>query len=324
MPMLKCPTCGNEVSNGEKFCLNCGRMVDSSFVPVPEPVAPIPVVPVVPVQEPAPEPVPVVPVAPVQEPVPVVPVMPVQETPPVPQQTSLNPQPILQQTSLNPQPVPPPVRQPERPAPAPVKKKKNGGKVLFIILLILLGLGGLGVGGYFLYEEFFASNGQTSVPANQNNTNSSATVPTGTTGGETAPSTEFVDPTDNWLETVPEGELETMPEEELETELEEEQGIPYELMNQWIGSSSRVSIYPITGATVFEISTYNSSTSQWNTRTGTVVAATDVAITVAFQDGTQEEFDFQVYDGHLILAGEEYVLENAGEDPNEETEVSEF
>lgn len=173
-----------------------------------------------------------------------------------------------------------------------------------------MGLGALAMGGYFLYQELWAPGNNTTVPTvNAGASATTAPAPTGDTVSG-----------DDWLETVPEGELETEPlDEELDGEPEEELGIPYQLMNTWLGDNSRISIYPDTGCTVFEIFTYSTASGSWESKAGTIISATDSMITVQFPDGTLEDYDFQLYEEHLTLAGENYTMEEVNEEV-EETE----
>ena len=171
------------------------------------------------------------------------------------------------------------------------------------------------MGGYFLYQELWAPDGNTNAPAVN-----AGTTPTGTTApsgnGDTTPTGTTV--RDDWLETVPEGELETEPvDEELDGEPEEDVGIPYQLMNAWVGDNNRIDIYPDTGCTIFEIFSYNTASGSWESQTGTIIAATDAVITVQFPDGTIEDYDFQLYEDSLTLAGENYSLAEVSEETEE-------
>ncbi len=136
-----CPKCGKQLRDGAKFCGGCGN-------PINAPAAPVVAAPVV--ETPAPAPV----VAPVVEaPVAETPAVetPAVETPVVETPVVETPAPAPMAAPVEEAPTPAPVAAPVA-APAPKKAKKKGKGVLIAIIVVVL-LAGLGVGGWFLWQE---------------------------------------------------------------------------------------------------------------------------------------------------------------------------
>ena len=122
---MLCKNCGNQLPDGTAFCSNCGA---AQSLPAPAPAAEQPVA--------APAPV-AVPVAPVAAPA------------PSPAMPYVDPTVMVEQ--------PAPVAQPPQgyaftPAPVPAPAKK-GHKGLIITLIIVIVVAGLGVTGWFLYDN---------------------------------------------------------------------------------------------------------------------------------------------------------------------------
>ena len=174
-----CKNCGSEVNPEHRFCMSCGAKLEPMMPVQPEqPVAPVqqPVVPEqpaastqsvvetenssakaaqsleledletpvqqeVPVQQPVP---PVQPEAPAQQPVP-----PVQ-----PEAPAQQPVPPVQSEAPTQQPVPP-VQQ-EAPVQQQAQPPKKKAKWPIIVAIVVLILALLGVGGYFVWQNFFA------------------------------------------------------------------------------------------------------------------------------------------------------------------------
>lgn len=134
-----CTNCGKELPEGTMFCTQCGRPVEAAATPgvaqAPQPaheVAPVPEA------ASAPQPAPVTPEAnptPAAEPV-----------------YTEAPQPAPAYAAPQPAPAPNPASAPEQP-----KKKGGKGKVVGIVLGIVVLVAVLGVGGYFVYTNFFAT-----------------------------------------------------------------------------------------------------------------------------------------------------------------------
>lgn len=126
-----CSNCGAKLSDDAKFCLNCGTKIDA-----PTPAAePAPVVPVAPVA----------PAAPIGEAP-----TPVAEPTPAAEAVTLNDSFAISQ-SVAPAPAP---------APAP-KKNKTPAWVIAIIIILAVAL--VGIGGYIVYDQFFADSVSTSA-----------------------------------------------------------------------------------------------------------------------------------------------------------------
>ncbi len=124
-----CINCGSKLSDDAKFCLNCGTKIDT-----PTPAA---------------EPAPAVPVAPVAPATPIVETpAPVAEPAPVPEAVVLN-------DSFT-------INEPVAPAPAPAPKK-NKTPAWVIVIIIVLAIAIVGIGGYIVYDQFFADSVSTSA-----------------------------------------------------------------------------------------------------------------------------------------------------------------
>ena len=121
-----CTNCGAKLSDDAKFCLNCGAKID----------APAPAV------EPVPAPTPVAPVAPIAEPAPVAEPTPAAET-------------VILNDSFA-------ISEPAAPAPTPAPKK-NKTPAWVIVIIIILALALVSIGGYIVYDEFFADSVSTSA-----------------------------------------------------------------------------------------------------------------------------------------------------------------
>lgn len=134
-----CTNCGKELPEGTMFCTQCGRPVEAAAAPgVAQAPQPAPEVAPVPEAASAPQPAPVTPEAnptPAAEPV-----------------YTEAPQPAPAYAAPQPAPVPNPASAPEQP-----KKKGGKGKVVGIVLGIVVLVAVLGVGGYFVYTNFFAT-----------------------------------------------------------------------------------------------------------------------------------------------------------------------
>lgn len=146
-----CTNCGKELPEGTMFCTQCGRPVEAAATPG---VAPAP--------EPVPQPAPAVPPAPEAAPQPVTAPAPEAAYPP----SAANPAPAAGPVySEAPQSAPAPAYAAPQPAPAPApaptpeqpKKKGGKGKIVGIVLGIVALVAVLGVGGYFVYMNFFAT-----------------------------------------------------------------------------------------------------------------------------------------------------------------------
>lgn len=134
-----CTNCGKELPEGTMFCTQCGRPVEAAATPgVAQAPQPAPEVAPVPEAASAPQPAPVTPEAnptPAAEPV-----------------YTEAPQPAPAYAAPQPAPAPAPASAPEQP-----KKKGGKGKVVGIVLGIVALVAVLGVGGYFVYTNFFAT-----------------------------------------------------------------------------------------------------------------------------------------------------------------------
>lgn len=134
-----CTNCGKELPEGTMFCTQCGRPVEAAATPgVAQAPQPAPEVAPVPEAAPAPQSAPVTPEAnptPAAEPV-----------------YTEAPQPTPAYAAPQPAPAPNPASAPEQP-----KKKGGKGKVVGIVLGIVVLVAVLGVGGYFVYTNFFAT-----------------------------------------------------------------------------------------------------------------------------------------------------------------------
>lgn len=134
-----CTNCGKELPEGTMFCTQCGRPVEAAATPgVAQAPQPAPEVAPVPEAASAPQPAPVTPEAnptPAAEPV-----------------YTEAPQPAPAYAAPQPAPAPAPASAPEQP-----KKKGGKGKVVGIVLGIVVLVAVLGVGGYFVYTNFFAT-----------------------------------------------------------------------------------------------------------------------------------------------------------------------
>ena len=128
-----CTNCGKELPEGTMFCTQCGRPVEAAATPgVAQAPQPAPEVAPVPEAAPAPQSAPVTPEA-------------------EPTYTEA-PQPAPAYAAPQPAPAPAPASAPEQP-----KKKGGKGKVVGIVLGIVALVAVLGVGGYFVYTNFFAT-----------------------------------------------------------------------------------------------------------------------------------------------------------------------
>lgn len=134
-----CTNCGKELPEGTMLCTQCGRPVEAAATPgVAQAPQPAPEVAPVPEAAPAPQSAPVTPEAnptPAAEPV-----------------YTEAPQPAPAYAAPQPAPAPNPASAPEQP-----KKKGGKGKVVGIVLGIVVLVAVLGVGGYFVYTNFFAT-----------------------------------------------------------------------------------------------------------------------------------------------------------------------
>lgn len=134
-----CTNCGKELPEGTMFCTQCGRPVEAAATPgVAQAPQPAPEVAPVPEAASAPQPAPVTPAAnpaPAAEPT-----------------YTEAPQPAPAYAAPQPAPAPNPASAPEQP-----KKKGGKGKVVGIVLGIVVLVAVLGVGGYFVYTNFFAT-----------------------------------------------------------------------------------------------------------------------------------------------------------------------
>lgn len=134
-----CTNCGKELPEGTMFCTQCGRPVEAAATPgVAQAPQPAPEVAPVPEAAPAPQAAPVTPAAnpaPAAEPT-----------------YTEGSQPAPAYAAPQPAPAPNPASAPEQP-----KKKGGKGKVVGIVLGIVVLVAVLGVGGYFVYTNFFAT-----------------------------------------------------------------------------------------------------------------------------------------------------------------------
>lgn len=134
-----CTNCGKELPEGTMFCTQCGRPVEAAATPgVAQAPQPAPEVAPVPEAASAPQPAAVTPAAnpaPAAEPT-----------------YTDGSQPAPAYAAPQPAPAPNPASAPEQP-----KKKGGKGKVVGIVLGIVVLVAVLGVGGYFVYTNFFAT-----------------------------------------------------------------------------------------------------------------------------------------------------------------------
>lgn len=134
-----CTNCGKELPEGTMFCTQCGRTVEAAATPgVAQAPQPAPEVAPVPEAASAPQPAPVTPEA--------------NPTPSAEPVYTEAPQPAPAYAAPQPAPAPAPASAPEQP-----KKKGGKGKVVGIVLGIVVLVAVLGVGGYFVYTNFFAT-----------------------------------------------------------------------------------------------------------------------------------------------------------------------
>ena len=134
-----CTNCGKELPEGTMFCTQCGRPVEAAATPgVAQAPQPAPEVAPVPEAASAPQPAPVTPEA--------------DPTPAAEPTYTEAPQPAPAYAAPQPAPAPNPASAPEQP-----KKKGGKGKVVGIVLGIVVLVAVLGVGGYFVYTNFFAT-----------------------------------------------------------------------------------------------------------------------------------------------------------------------
>lgn len=134
-----CTNCGKELPEGTMFCTQCGRPVEAAATPgVAQAPQPAPEVAPVPEAASAPQPAPVTPEA--------------DPTPAAEPTYTEAPQPAPAYAAPQPAPAPNPASAPEQP-----KKKGGKGKVVGIVLGIVALVAVLGVGGYFVYTNFFAT-----------------------------------------------------------------------------------------------------------------------------------------------------------------------
>lgn len=134
-----CTNCGKELPEGTMLCTQCGRPVEAAATPG---VAPAP--------EPAPEVAPVPEAASAPQPAPVTPAA--NPAPAAEPTYTEGSQPTPAYAAPQPAPAPNPASAPEQP-----KKKGGKGKVVGIVLGIVVLVAVLGVGGYFVYTNFFAT-----------------------------------------------------------------------------------------------------------------------------------------------------------------------
>lgn len=134
-----CTNCGKELPEGTMFCTQCGRPVEAAATPGVAP-APRPAAgeASAPGAAPAPQPAAVAPAA--------------NPTPAAEPTYTEGSQPAPAYAAPQPAPAPNPVSAPEQP-----KKKGGKGKIVGIVLGIVVLVAVLGVGGYFVYTNFFAT-----------------------------------------------------------------------------------------------------------------------------------------------------------------------
>lgn len=134
-----CTNCGKELPEGTMFCTQCGRPVEAAgtpgVAPAPEPAAGEASAPGA---APAPQPAAVAPAA--------------NPTPAAEPTYTEGSQPAPAYAAPQPAPAPAPAPTPEQP-----KKKGGKGKIVGIVLGIVALVAVLGVGGYFVYMNFFAT-----------------------------------------------------------------------------------------------------------------------------------------------------------------------
>ncbi|WP_297034813.1 zinc ribbon domain-containing protein [uncultured Enorma sp.] len=134
-----CTNCGKELPEGTMFCTQCGRPVEAAatpgVAPAPQPAAEEASAPGA---APAPQPAAVAPAA--------------NPTPAAEPTYTEGSQPAPAYAAPQPAPAPNPVSAPEQP-----KKKGGKGKIVGIVLGIVVLVAVLGVGGYFVYTNFFAT-----------------------------------------------------------------------------------------------------------------------------------------------------------------------
>lgn len=134
-----CTNCGKELPEGTMFCTQCGRPVEAAatpgVAPAPQPAAGEASAPGA---APAPQPAAVAPAA--------------NPTPAAEPTYTEGSQPAPAYAAPQPAPAPNPVPAPEQP-----KKKGGKGKIVGIVLGIVVLVAVLGVGGYFVYTNFFAT-----------------------------------------------------------------------------------------------------------------------------------------------------------------------
>lgn len=134
-----CTNCGKELPEGTMFCTQCGRPVEAAatpgVAPAPQPAAGEASAPGA---APAPQPAAVAPAA--------------NPTPAAEPTYTEGPQPAPAYAAPQPAPAPNLVSAPEQP-----KKKGGKGKIVGIVLGIVVFVAVLGVGGYFVYTNFFAT-----------------------------------------------------------------------------------------------------------------------------------------------------------------------
>lgn len=134
-----CTNCGKELLEGTMFCTQCGRPVEAAatpgVAPAPQPAAGEASAPGA---APAPQPAAVAPAA--------------NPTPAAEPTYTEGSQPAPAYAAPQPAPAPNPVSAPEQP-----KKKGGKGKIVGIVLGIVALVAVLGVGGYFVYTNFFAT-----------------------------------------------------------------------------------------------------------------------------------------------------------------------
>lgn len=134
-----CTNCGKELPEGTMFCTQCGRPVEAAATPG---VAPAP--------QPAAGEASAPGAAPASQPAAVAPAA--NPTPAAEPTYTEGPQPAPAYAAPQPAPAPNPVSAPEQP-----KKKGGKGKIVGIVLGIVVFVAVLGVGGYFVYTNFFAT-----------------------------------------------------------------------------------------------------------------------------------------------------------------------
>jgi len=162
----------------------------------------------------------------------------------------------------------------EAPAPtsvAPTNKKRSLKKHILFILLAVIGVAGLTIGCCFLYQALWMPTPTPYTPPfNQN-----------------SPA-----PTNEPTESVP-GKVPAVM-------------VPDTLLNSWVSNWDKLYIYTDNNAVLADFRTFDYANSAWLIKTGTIVAAADHSIRVQFADGSEQDFEYELLDGALIMAGHHY------------------